>query len=128
MMETHEEDDPHSDNLFCLEKTVSNVMPAVWRSTMDSVAMNCSSCGMAYCQGNTSYIWRASRKFLVCRAVKLLLVPHIGFHLSGVAQPPPHNGWDDKPVYSGHFTWFMKTSPIFKRWRSSNSSCGCVLQ
>ena len=63
-------------------------MPAVWWSTMDSVAMNSSSCGMAYCQGNTSYIWRASRKFLVCRVVKLLLVTvsHqlARCHLSGV--------------------------------------------
>ena len=75
MKDTHEEDDPHSDNLFCLENTVSNVMPAVWpRSTMFFVAINSSSCGMAYCQGNTSFIWRASRKFLVCRVVKLLLV------------------------------------------------------
>ena len=55
MKETHEEDDPHSDNLSCLENTVSNIMPVVRRSTMDFVTMNRSSCGMAYCQGNTSY-------------------------------------------------------------------------
>ena len=93
MKETHEEDDPHSDNLFCLENTVSNAMPAVWRSTMDFVAMNSSSCGMANCQGNTSYIWRASRKFLVCRVVKLLLVtvsPRISPVRSG-STPTPHS-------------------------------------
>ena len=50
MKETHEEDDPHSDNLFCLENTVSNLMPAVWQSTIDFVAMNRSSRGMSYCR------------------------------------------------------------------------------
>ena len=73
MKETHEEDDPQSDNLFCLENTVSNVMPAVWWSKLDFVAINksscLSSCGTAYCQKSTSYVWRVSREFLVCRVV-----------------------------------------------------------
>ena len=51
MKETREGDDPHSDNLFCLENSVSNVMSAVWRTTMDFVAMNRSSSGTADCQG-----------------------------------------------------------------------------
>ena len=91
--QTHEEDDPHSDSLFCLESTVSNVMPGVWWSAMDFVAMNSSSGGMAYCQGNTSHIWRVSREFLVCRAVKLLLVT-VSHRISPVrsgSTPTPHS-------------------------------------
>ena len=73
MKETHEENDLHSDILFCLKKTVSNAIPSVWRFTMDFMAMNRSSCVIAYCLGNTSYIWRVSREFLVCRVVKFFL-------------------------------------------------------
>ena len=68
-------------------------MPGVWWSTMDFVAMNSSSGGMAYCQGNTSHIWRVSREFLVCRVVKLLLVT-VSHRISPVrsgSTPTPHS-------------------------------------